>query len=199
MNLALCSIAVALGVLAMLTPCLLYNKLAALRSRLRHAYAQVDLQLLRRHDLIGNLVETVRRHLAHEHDTLEAVVHARGLARGAMQAARGRVGAASTMSAVAEAEGVLDAGLGRMLALGEAYPTLRANDELRGLREALTVTENKVAFARQAYNDAVCRYNGACASFPALAVAAILGFEPALPLEVIEHPIERAPVRSSLS
>lgn len=181
------------------TLCSLYNNLVRRQVDCDSAYAQIDVQLRRRHDLISNLVETVRRYLAHEYDTLEMVVRARGLAQGATAAARAQAGEAAHMRAVAQAEGALDVGLSRVLALGEAYPQLGASAEMRDLREELTVTENRVAFARQAYNDAVCRYNRARESFPAVVLASRLGFEAACTLEVIEQPEQRASVRVSFS
>src|SRR4051812_33603483 len=132
-----------------------YNKLVALRNRFKNAYAQIDVQLKRRYDLIPNLVEAVKGYMAHEKGTLEAVIEARNSAFSASKAAADNPGDPSSMSKLGQAEGQLNGALGRLFALSEAYPDLKANQNMLSLQEELTSTENKVAFARQAYNDAV--------------------------------------------
>jgi LemA protein len=168
-----------------------YNGLVGRRNRYKNAFAQIDVQLKRRYDLIPNLVETVRGFLKHERETLEAVIKARNTALLAAQSASRDPGDASAMQALASAEGQLSAGLGRLMLLTEAYPELKADSQMRGLTEELTSTENKVAFARQAYNDAVTDYNVARERFPALLFAAAMGFSAATLLEAIESEQER--------
>jgi LemA protein len=168
-----------------------YNGLVGRRNRYKNAYAQIDVQLKRRHDLIPNLVETAKAYMKHERETLEAVIQARNSAYAAARGAAQNPGDPAAMSALASAEGSLSAGLGRLLALSESYPDLKANTTMRDLSEELTSTENKVAFARQAYNDSVTEYNSAREMFPAVMFAASFGFTAAALLEVIEAPAER--------
>jgi LemA protein len=168
-----------------------YNGLVGRRNRYKNAYAQIDVQLKRRHDLIPNLVETAKAYMKHERETLEAVIQARNSAYAAARGAAQNPGDPAAMSALASAEGSLSAGLGRLLALSESYPDLTANTTMRDLSEELTSTENKVAFARQAYNDSVTEYNSAREMFPAVMFAASFGFTAAALLEVIEAPAER--------
>jgi LemA protein len=182
--------AVALVVLALLVIGT-YNGLVARRNRYKNAYAQIDVQLKRRYDLIPNLVETARGYMKHEREALEAVITARNAAYGAAQAAAQNPGSAGAMQSLASAEGALNAGLGRLLALSESYPDLKANTTMRDLSEELTSTENKVAFARQAYNDAVTEYNNRREVFPAVLFAGVLGFGDAALLEATESTEER--------
>ncbi len=163
----------------------------ALRNRYRNAYAQIDVQLKRRYDLIPNLVETARGYLKHERETLEAVTRARNHAAAAAQAAAASPGSPSAMRELGQAEGALGALLGRLFAVVEAYPELKANENLLALHEELTSTENKVAFARQAYNDAVMAYNTRRESFPDVMFAGALGFSQAELLQATESAEER--------
>ena len=178
----------ALAVLALITAVVvwlvaIYNGLVELRNRFKNAFSQIDVQLKRRYDLIPNLVESVKGYLQHERGTLEAVVKARGSAVSAAQAAAATPGDPAAMQTLASAEGVLGGALGRMVALFESYPDLKANRNVLGLQEELSSTENKVAFARQAYNDAVMEYNTRRESLPATIFAGALGFGPAQLLE----------------
>ena len=182
-----------MGVLSWLI--LTYNKLVSLRNRLVNAFAQIDVQLKRRHDLIPNLVETAKGYLAHERGTLENVIAARNLAQTARQAAAKNPADPQAVAALAQAEGALSTTVGRLFALVESYPTLKANENMMQLSEELTSTENKVAFARQGFNDAVMDLNIAVQSFPALLFSRPLGFTSAAMLQPIESESERkAPV-----
>ena len=184
-----------LAVLAIST----YNGLVSRRNRYKNAYAQIDVQLKRRYDLIPNLVETVKGYMKHERETLEAVIQARNMAVSAAQAAAKSPGDPAAMQSLAKAEGALGAGLGRLLALSESYPDLKANQNMSDLSEELTSTENKVAFSRQAYNDAITEYNNAREVFPAVVFAGMFGFQEASLLEVIEQAQERAAPKVSFS
>ena len=155
-----------------------YNGLVALRNRFRNAYAQIDVQLRRRYDLIPNFVESVKGYLQHERETLDAVVQARGNAVSAAQRAAAAPGEPAVMQGLAQAEGALGGALGRLLAVFESYPDLKANQSVAALQEELSSTENKVAFARQAYNDAVMTYNTKIETFPSNLVAGNFGFKP---------------------
>src|SRR5438132_14401264 len=168
----------------------LYNKLVALRNRFKNAYAQIDVQLKRRYDLIPNLVETAKGYLKHERGTLEAVIAARNAASAANVKAAQAPGDAAAMQQLSGAEAALTGTLGRLFALAEAYPDLKANTTMMSLMEELTSTENKVAFARQAYNDAVMAYNTQRESFPANLIAGPFNFGPA-ELFVIEKAAEK--------
>ena len=137
----------------------LYNKLVLLRNRYKNAFAQIDVQLKRRYDLIPNLVETAKGYMKHERETLEAVIAARNKAQAAVQAAAARPGDPAAMQGLQTAEAGVTGALGRFFALAESYPDLKANQNMLSLQEELTSTENKVAFSRQAYNDAVMAYN----------------------------------------
>ncbi|OQX11368.1 MAG: hypothetical protein BWK73_17895 [Thiothrix lacustris] len=173
----------------------LYNRLVALKNKVANAFGQIDVQLKRRHDLIPNLVETARAYMTHERSTLEAVVNARNTAQAAGQLAAQQPGDAQALAAMAQAEGALSSTLGRFFALAEAYPDLKANQTMMQLSEELTTTENKVAFARQAFNDAVMELNTAIQSFPAVVFAGALGFTTAALLQPLESEAERkAPV-----
>jgi LemA protein len=174
----------------------LHNGLVTRRNAFRNAFGQIDVQLQRRYDLIPNLVEATRAYLAHERATLEAVVSARNQAVAAARAAAAHPGDAAPMERLGQAEGILAGSLSRLLAVAEAYPDLKASASVGRLVEELTSTENRVAFARQAYNDAVMAYNNARETFPGTLVAG--GFAPAHPFE-IEAPAERAPVKVAFS
>jgi LemA protein len=167
-----------------------YNRLISLRNRFKNAYAQIDVQLKRRYDLIPNLVETVKGYLSHERNTLEAVVSARNTAVAANQRAAANPGDAGSMQALTAAESGLAGALGRLFALAEAYPDLKANQNMLALQEELTSTENKVAFARQAFNDSVMGYNTARETFPTNLVAGVFNFT-AAELFVIDQPEQR--------
>jgi LemA protein len=168
----------------------IYNKLVALRNRFRNAFSQIDVQLKRRYDLIPNLVEVAKGYIKHERETLEAVIQARNLAVTAGQQAAQNPGDPKAMKSLGSAEGQLTGALGRLFALAENYPDLKANQNMLSLQEELTSTENKVAFARQAYNDSVMRYNTARETFPAVVFAGMFGFQEADLFE-IEEPAER--------
>ncbi len=144
----------------------IYNRLVAGRNRFKNAFAQIDVQLTRRHDLIPNLVETAKGYIKHERETLEAVINARNMAVAGLKNAAKDPTDPAAMKALAEAEQGLSGALGRLFALSEAYPDLKANENMMQLSEELTTTENKVAFARQAYNDSVMEYNTLREVFP---------------------------------
>ena len=167
-----------------------YNRLVALRNRFKNAYAQIDVQLKRRYDLIPNLVETARGYIKHERGTLEAVVAARNAASAANARAAQSPGEAAAMKELSGTETALASTLGRFYAVAEAYPDLKANTTMMALMEELTSTENKVAFARQAYNDSVMAYNTQRETFPTNLVAGPFNFGPA-ELFVIEKPEEK--------
>jgi LemA protein len=162
----------------------IYNRLVAGRNRYKNAFAQIDVQLTRRHDLIPNLVETAKGYIKHERETLEAVVNARNAAVSGLKAAAEDPTDPAAMRRLAEAEQGLSGALGRLFALAEAYPDLKANQNMMQLSEELTTTENKVAFARQAYNDAVMVYNTLRESFPNNFVAGWFAFRAAELLEI---------------
>jgi LemA protein len=168
----------------------LYNGLVALRNRFKNAFAQIDVQLKRRYDLIPNLVETAKGYMKHERETLEAVISARNAAASAEKRLAANPGDGEAMRGLIGAETALTGTLGRMFALAEAYPDLKANQNMMQLSEELTSTENKVAFARQAYNDAVMTYNTQREQFPAVIVANFFNFTAATLFEV-ESPAER--------
>ena len=167
-----------------------YNRLVALRNRYKNAFAQIDVQLKRRYDLIPNLVETAKGYIKHERGTLEAVIAARNAASTANTRAAQSPGDATAMKELAGAEAALTGTLGRLFALSEAYPDLKANTTMMSLMEELTSTENKVSFARQAYNDAVMGYNTQRETFPTNMIAGPFNFGPA-ELFVIEKPEEK--------
>lgn len=173
-----------------------YNRLVRLKNIIANAFGQIDVQLKRRYDLIPNLVEVAKKYLLHERETLEAVIAACNQARLASDAARSRPTHAPEVLALAAAEEALSGSLGRLFALAEAYPELKADDSIRELSVELTSTDNKVAFARQAYNDAVLDYNNAQAQFPALLIARLFGFAASAMLRATQTPAEREAVRS---
>ncbi len=176
----------------------IYNQLVALRNRYKNAFSQIDVQLKRRYDLIPNLVEVAKGYMSHERETLEAVINARNSALTAGQRAAANPGDPAAMQSLNAAEGQLTGALGRLFALSEAYPDLKANQNMLALQEELTSTENKVAFARQAFNDAVMHYNTARETFPNVIVANFTGFLPASLFE-IESPKERVAPRVSFT
>ena len=153
----------------------IYNRLVQLKNRYQNAFAQIEVQLKRRYDLIPNLVETAKGYMQHERETLEEVVPARTPALSGLQRAAGDPGNPAAMSELAGAEGALSGAMGRLFALAESYPDLKANQNMMQLSEELTSTENKVAFSRQAFNDSVTAYNSYRQSFPAVALAGTFG------------------------
>ena len=170
-----------------------YNGLVAARNAFRNAFAQIDVQLQRRFELIPNLVETARGYLTHERETLEAVIAARGAAVAGLSAAHASPGDPAAMAQLSAAQGQLNGALGRLLAVAEAYPDLKANQNMMQLTEELTSTENKVAFARQAYNDSVMAYNNKREVFPSNLVAGMFNFAAAALLEITEPAKREAP------
>ncbi len=162
----------------------LYNALVTGRNGYKNAFAQIDVQLTRRYDLIPNLVETAKGYMKHERETLEAVIQARNSAVSGLSAAKASPGDAAAMQQLSGADNALTQTLGRLFALSEAYPDLKANQNMMQLSEELTSTENKVAFARQAYNDAVMGYNNRREMFPGSVVANMFAFQPAEPLKI---------------
>jgi len=172
----------------------LYNRLVAARNRYKNAFAQIDVQLNRRHDLIPNLVEVARKYMSHERETLEAVIQARNGAHQQLKNVANDPSDPDAMRKLSEAEQGLSGALGRLFALSENYPDLKANQNMMQLSEELTSTENKVAFARQAFNDAVMNYNILRESFPANFIAGMFSFRPAELLE-IDDPAKREAVK----
>ena len=162
----------------------MYNGLITARNGFKNAFAQIDVQLNRRHDLIPNLVEIAKQYMSHEKETLEAVISARNGAVNAQKAAAANPGDAGAMVALGGAEGMLGQSLGRLFALSEGYPDLKANQNMMQLSEELSTTENKVAFARQAFNDQVMTYNNRREVFPTNIVAGMFNFQPAAQLEI---------------
>lgn len=171
----------------------IYNRLVKLRNRFKNAFSQIDVQLKRRYDLIPNLVETAKGYMKHERETLEAVIQARNQAAAASDSAAAQPGDPEAMRNLSGAEGQLTGALGRLLVTVERYPDLKANQNMAQLMEELTSTENRVAFARQAYNDAVMRYNTTRESFPAVMFAGMLKFKPAELFEIEEEEQREAP------
>lgn len=172
----------------------IYNGLVMARNAYKNAFAQIDVQLTRRYDLIPNLVEVAKQYMAHERTTLEAVIQARNSAVSGLDRAKANPGDPAAMQQLSGAENQLAGALGRLFALSEAYPDLKANQTMMQLSEELTSTENKVAFARQAYNDAVMNYNNRREMFPNTIVANAFAFQPASLLE-IESEEKRQPVK----
>jgi LemA protein len=162
----------------------LYNGLVTARNGYKNAFAQIDVQLTRRYDLIPNLIETVKGYMKHERETLEAVIQARNSAVAGLSSAKANPGDAAAMQQLAGADNALTQSLGRLFALSEAYPDLKANQNMMQLSEELTSTENKVAFSRQAYNDAVMGYNNRREMFPGSIIASTFAFQPAEPLKI---------------
>jgi LemA protein len=169
-----------------------YNALVRARNAFKNAFAQIDVQLQRRFDLIPNLVETAKAYMAHERETLEGVTAARSAAMAGLSAAQAKPGDPDAMKQLAQSQGVLASALGRFTAVAEQYPDLKASQNMMQLSEELTSTENKVAFSRQAYNDAVMSYNNKRESFPTSMLAGVFHFEPAAQWEIApDHPETR--------
>jgi len=183
---------IVLGIIVLLVMFVIgiYNGLITARNGYKNAFAQIDVQLTRRHDLIPNLVETAKGYLAHERNTLEAVITARNAAVTGLKAAAANPGDPAAVQNLATTENALSGALGRLFALAEAYPDLKANRNMMQLSEELTTTENKVAFARQAFNDAVMGYNNRREVFPNSVIAGMFNFQAAQQLE-IESPAKR--------
>jgi len=171
----------------------MYNGLVTLRNRFKNAFAQIDVQLKRRYDLIPNLVETAKGYMSHERETLEAVIQARNQAAAAGKAAAQNPADGQAMAGLVGAEGALTGALGRLFALSEAYPDLKANQNMMQLTEELTSTENKISFARQAYNDAVTVYNTGREVFPKNIIANMFNFMAATLFEVEDAAQKEAP------
>ncbi|MDI6775546.1 MAG: LemA family protein [Verrucomicrobiota bacterium] len=186
-------VVIAVVLIIVLAPITIYNKLVTLRNRFKNAFAQIDVQLKRRYDLIPNLVETAKRYLSHERDTLEAVTKARNVALGAIQQVAGNPSDRNAMQALVGAEGALSGALSRLLVVAERYPDLKANQTMAQLMEELTSTENKIAFARQAYNDSVMAYNTQRETFPNMLLAGAFGFQDAVLFEVRSDAEREAP------
>lgn len=174
-----------------------YNRLVSLRNRFKNAFMQIDVQLKRRYDLIPNLVETAKAYMKHERETLEAVIGARNGAVAANAKASADPADAAAVQQMAAAEGALSQSLGRLFALSESYPELKANQNMMQLTEELSSTENRIAFARQAYNDSVMAYNTAAEQFPGSVIAGMFAFKPAELLQSTEAPEERKAVKVS--
>ena len=190
------SVLIVLGVLLLLVVILglwavgIYNGLVTLRNRFKNAFAQIDVQLKRRYDLIPNLVETAKGYLKHERETLEAVIKARNIAAAAAQTAAANPADANAVRGLLSAEAGLGGALSRLMVVSEQYPDLKANQNMMQLTEELTSTENKISFARQAYNDSVMTYNTQRETFPTVILAGAFGFQPA-ELFKIDDPTER--------
>lgn len=189
---------IALGLLVFFWAVGAYNRLVRLKNAIANAFGQIDVQLKRRYDLIPNLVEVARRYLAHEAQTLEAVIAARNQARTAEQTAAGNPLNAGALGALAGAEQALGGALGKLFAVVENYPDLKADQGMRELSEELTSTENRVGFARQAYNDHVLEFNDAAAQFPTLLIARLFGFQPLAMLASTTNEAEREALRIQL-
>ena len=172
-----------------------YNRLVELRNRIDNAFGQIDVQLKRRHDLIPNLVEVARKYMEHEHASLVAVTQARGQAQSAQAAARAHPANAAAIGALAVAEQALMGQVGRLLAVAEDYPALKADQRMHELHEEIISTENRIGFARQAYNDAVLDLNNAAQAFPDLLVARMGGIAAAAPLAATSSEAERSAPR----
>ena len=171
----------------------IYNGLVTARNAFKNAFAQIDVQLTRRYDLIPNLVEVAKRYMEHERDTLEAVTRARAAAVSGLAAAKAAPGDAAAMTSLANADQGLTGALGRLMVVSEQYPDLKANQNMMQLSEELTSTENRVAFARQAFNDSVMAYNNRREVFPSSIVAGMFNFAPAALLEITEPAQREAP------
>jgi LemA protein len=171
----------------------IYNGLVTSRNAYKNAFAQIDVQLTRRHDLIPNLVETAKGYIKHERETLEAVTQARTAAVNGLAAAKAQPGDPNAMKQLSGSENQLTQALGRLFAVSEAYPDLKANQNMMQLSEELTSTENRVAFARQAYNDSVMNFNNKVQVFPNTLVAGPFGFTPAEPLAIDDPAAREAP------
>ncbi|MGH3715900.1 MAG: LemA family protein [Micromonosporaceae bacterium] len=171
----------------------IYNGLVRARNGYKNGFAQIDVQLTRRHDLVPNLVETAKAYLKHERETLDAVIHARNSATTAQQQASANPGDPQAMQQLSQSEGMLTQSLGRLFALAEAYPDLKANQNMMQLSEELASTENRVAFARQSFNDQVMHYNNKREVFPSSMIAGMFNFAPAALLEVDSPEVRQVP------
>ena len=171
----------------------IYNRLINQRNRVKNAFAQIDVQLTRRHDLIPNLVEAVKGYMKHERETLDAVITARNAASSKLDAAKADPANAQAIKELGASEGALAGALGRLFALAEAYPDLKANQNMLSLQEELSSTENKVAFSRQAFNDAVLQYNNSAQNFPNNVIAGFFSFELASFLEIESEETRQVP------
>jgi LemA protein len=171
----------------------IYNRLVNERNRVRNAFAQIDVQLTRRHDLIPNLVEAVKGYMKHERETLEAVIQARNTSVSNLDAAKADPANAEAMKKLGASEGALGSALGRLFALSEAYPDLKANQNMMQFQEELGTTENKVAFSRQAFNDSVLTYNNSAENFPNSVIAGFFSFQLASFLEIESEEMREAP------
>ena len=191
---------IVLGVIALIVLFFvgIYNRLVTARNTFKNAFAQIDVQLTRRYDLIPNLVEVAKGYIKHERETLEAVTQARNVAAAGLRAASANPASAAAIQTLGGAETALSGALGRLFAVAEAYPDLKANQNMMQLSEELTSTENKVAFARQAYNDSVLNYNNTREVMPNSIVANMFGFAAAQMLE-IEAPEKRAAPKVSFT
>ena len=185
------TIVLALTAMAVVWGIALYNGLVQRRNRIANAFGQIDVQLKRRYDLIPNLVEVAKRYLAHEASTLEAVTRARGAAVSAAATVRFQPTDAAAVANLTAAEQALGGSVGRLLALAENYPELKADATMQSLSEELTSTENRIGFARQSYNDEVLAYNDAAGQFPGVLVARLFGFAPAAMLQATQNAQER--------
>ena len=171
----------------------IYNRLINQRNRVKNAFAQIDVQLTRRYDLIPNLVEAVKGYMKHERETLQAVVNARNAASSSLEAAKADPANAQAIKDLGASESALTGALSRLFALAEAYPDLKANQNMMQFQEELTTTENKVAFSRQAFNDAVLQYNNSAQNFPNNVIAGFFSFELASFLEIESEEMRQAP------
>jgi LemA protein len=189
------TILVILGIVAVIVvwAVTMYNNLVNLRNRVSNGFSQIDVQLTRRYDLIPNLIEAVKGYMAHERNTLEAVINARNAAVSGLRNAANNPSDPDAIKALAAAETTLGGALGRLFALAEAYPDLKANQNMMQFQEELASTENKVAFARQAFNDAVMGYNNACENFPSNVIARNFGFKNAEFLDIGDEAKREAP------
>ena len=190
-------VAVLLGLVALIIS--IYNRLVSYRNQFKNAFAQIDVQLKRRYDLIPNLVETAKGYLTHERETLEAVISARAAAVSANKRAAASPGEAGAMDGLMQAEGLLSGALGRLMMVSEAYPELKANESMQQVMEELSSTENRVAFSRQAFNDGVTLYNTTREAFPNTLVAGLFNFDEAKLLEATESAEERQAPKVSFS
>jgi len=171
----------------------IYNSLVNLRNRVKNAFAQIDVQLTRRHDLIPNLIESVKGYMKHERETLEAVIKARNSAVSSLDAAKQDPSNAAAIQKLGASEGALGSALGRLFALSESYPDLKANQNMMQFQEELSSTENKIAFSRQAFNDSVLTYNNKAENFPNNIVAGMFHFELASFLEIESEEVREVP------